>query len=685
MRIGLVNIGSLHDIPFYWTVRALIDKFGALADVFVPVVPEMHAGIDDLPLPLSDLLTQDREFDCIVLFGADKIDSEWAFLLSAYKADDILVVANTGSEADLAAVASRLEYAFGATVGLLSPPRTAPVLTLRSCAFVSARGAAGAEVSDRSILVTGLDDEADDKVLKVLLLAKRDRVVALTRGAARARLLQLGVSSPVFQFSEVAIGRLLANIGVVVDLSASLGGDLHKLILLNAADLGIPLVAATTLAQEIRPLECYPVDGEASALEFARRLRDSPTSKTSPSIAGTSELEVLERRLDRLLAGEPRTASAPGGTPNTQDGALDAQDEPEPLVWLAPINGSGLGHIKRLANIAAQMPPDRLRFCGFGGAIDGISSLGFDVVPLVGHVHGKGNRRVQLLNYRRLTKFIRRNDCFVFDGGHPYDGVVAAIENLQLEKAVWVRRGLFRQDQENQEALGREKYFRHIILPLEIFPELNEPEATFGAKEERVNPIVDLTDKSLGDYDLGFDLDKSKRIVVTMLGGGDTREVSGEVYAICDELRRFPDVIHILMDWPKSNYTDSGRVFSETRVVRTMWAGFFIRIADLVVSAAGYNTFNEITYGRRPALYVPQSAPWMDDQRRRAEAARERGIAEVCPPGDVVGLRSAIKRMLAGSPTALEQLASNARRLELPEPGNAVAGRLLMEVADGRL
>ena len=84
------------------------------------------------------------------------------------------------------------------------------------------------------------------------------------------------------------------------------------------------------------------------------------------------------------------------------------------------------------------------------------------------------------------------------------------------------------------------------------------------------------------------------------------------------------------------------------------------------MAAAGYNTFNEALYNRIPAIFVPQTAPYMDLQERRAEVAADRGLAQAIGPDDYVLLDRAVTRALDhGTQAARDALAAAA----LPEPG----------------
>jgi len=677
MRVGLCTLQSINDTPFYWLFRSLLDLFAGSEHQFsVPLVLDRHSDADSVPLAMADFLTTERTYDVLVFLGADRIDAESAFQIAGFRARHTLLVCSGSAEPELAATSARFEYALGGPAEAVVMAAPAPVLSLSAYPYVSGppdrrpRERAG----PRMTTIYGLESGSDDRILSLLQFMRDDRLQIVTNAATRRNLMERGVTAPIFGYSDAHLYTLLARTAVVVDASESVGGDMHKLMLIGAAGRGIPIVAGPDLARAIKPIDCYPVLGiNGTAAELVRQLHTAAVGKPSREAGWMTGLRDFEQKLRAMLAAAPSPEVAAAGS-------IVAPERREPVVWMAPINGSGLGHIKRLVNISREITQGTVKFCGFGGAIDGVAGLGYDVVPLIGQVSGPSNRRVQLLNYRRLNAIVGDSDCFVFDGGMPYDGVTGMIERKGLDRTVWVRRALFRTDQDNREQLAREKYFARVILPIELFEELNVHGDAFGSTEHRVNPVVDTVTSDDEGVNLSLAGGLDKRLVVTMLGGGATRDVRGELFAICDELSAFEDVVHIVMDWPKSTYTECAPQFWNTRVLKTMYARRFISKASLVISAAGYNSFNEISYARKPALYIPQSAPWLDDQERRAAAAQRRGIAMTCRPGDFLTLRASVRSLLGQKHSAIERLEANARSLELPGPGNAAAAALIMEM-----
>ena len=99
-----------------------------------------------------------------------------------------------------------------------------------------------------------------------------------------------------------------------------------------------------------------------------------------------------------------------------------------------------------------------------------------------------------------------------------------------------------------------------------------------------------------------------------------------------------------------------------------------------LVAAAGYNTFHEVLYNRVPAILVPQTGVFMDDQRARARAAGDRNLAAMVEPNELMTLERLVVRYLDGEADALRARLAAA---ELPEPGTVRAARLIEELTYG--
>ena len=144
-------------------------------------------------------------------------------------------------------------------------------------------------------------------------------------------------------------------------------------------------------------------------------------------------------------------------------------------------------------------------------------------------------------------------------------------------------------------------------------------------------------------------------------------------------MQRRKHVLHLVVVWPGATLQPAWFSWSNSRIVRTNRGAALVAAADLCVSAAGYNSFHEILYTGVPAVFVPQMTSFMDDQRARARAAAERGLAAVVEAGQLMTLEREISRLLDGETEMARRLAA----LDLPAPGNAQAAALIEEVAIG--
>jgi UDP-N-acetylglucosamine--N-acetylmuramyl-(pentapeptide) pyrophosphoryl-undecaprenol N-acetylglucosamine transferase len=114
-------------------------------------------------------------------------------------------------------------------------------------------------------------------------------------------------------------------------------------------------------------------------------------------------------------------------------------------------------------------------------------------------------------------------------------------------------------------------------------------------------------------------------IYISVGGGGDknAERLLSECY---ETLVRIPDVHLVIGAGPLYR----GRCFYGPRVT---WLAHspvveYIAAFDVAVSAAGYNSFNELMHFGVPTVFLPQEK-WADDQNARAERAARAGAAVV--------------------------------------------------------
>ena len=345
-----------------------------------------------------------------------------------------------------------------------------------------------------------------------------------------------------------------------------------------------------------------------------------------------------------------------------------------------PTNGVGLGHAQRCLQIAAAMDPASIGFAAFPSCLPMIEASGFPFVPLVqrsdDHPDRSGN---DVLNGLRLQRNLRAGDTLVFDGGYVFASVFRNILELGLV-GVWIRRGLWQPGQITPQALQRESVFQSVIVPGEAFEELND-RYTFGPRVTPVGPIVKETAGSVADRRaLRATLAEqfgtpAHELVVTMLGGGVAADRVAQTTAVCSAVEGRPGCLNLIVVWPGSRISPALQGWKNSVVVQTRHASDLCLAADFVVSAAGYNSFHECLYNAVPAIFVPQMAPYMDDQDRRARAACDRGLAAAVSPSGLLELGREIGLFLDAGKA--DDLRRNLAGLDLPERGTAEAAALI--------
>ena len=391
----------------------------------------------------------------------------------------------------------------------------------------------------------------------------------------------------------------------------------------------------------------------------------------SPWIAQRS-VEPLEAALGLAAPASPAPASpVPAGK----------RPAGKRIVFL-PTNGIGLGHARRCALIAAGIDRGEASpaFAAFPSCLPMLRAEGFDCLPLVqkspDHPEDHAN---DLLTYLRLRHALAAGDRLVFDGGYVFDSVLRTIYEKGLE-ATWVRRGLWQAGQLQGVTLDRERAFARVIVPCEAFAELNADRG--GARVHSVGPVVER--RALPDADarasgrerlsarMGARFDD---LVVTMLGGGVAADRTAQTQAVAAMAEGRQGCLNLVVVWPGAAAPAGLHGWKNTRVVQTRDALSLCLLADLVISATGYNSFHELLYHGIPAIFVPQMAAFMDDQERRARAASDRGLAETVLAHEMLLLEREIAAFLGGK---AERVRAALRATALPATGNRAAAALIL-------
>ena len=561
-------------------------------------------------------------------------------------------------------------------------------------------GGTPADPALRVLLVAPVISDSKGKAgLQSLAVSRRLKVTVLTDGESKTALRKSGLALPVYHYGEVPLRVHVAGTDIAVFCQAVPRSFAMRMLLADLAASGAGLLDASDgFVNRQREPAFLPAPSDPNALagfllaELGNAIGDLKQLARDSALARTAKenLAALRRTLGDGEAGVSESTSGPATAPGTarpRSGTTPAPERQRDRIVFMPTNGVGLGHAQRCSLVAgelAQNPAASPVFAAFPSCLRLIKSYGFDVMPLVAksplHAEPFAN---DVVNAVRLDPLLNRTAAFVFDGGYVFNSVVQTILGTRTP-SVWIRRGLWQPGQDNAVALDREKVFDRVIVPLEAFSELNEDYST-GAQIVRVGPIVQQIALSQADRDSlrsglaeRFDL-SFRHLVVTMLGGGVAADRSAQTTAVAASLARRSDVLHLVVVWPTATVDPGLFCWPNTRVVRTHHASVLAAAADLFVSAVGYNSFHEALYNRIPTIFVPQMAAFMDDQRSRAVAAAERGLARLVEPHELATLDQTLARMLDRGEA--EALRSRLHALDLPEPGATAAAACIADLA----
>ena len=186
-------------------------------------------------------------------------------------------------------------------------------------------------------------------------------------------------------------------------------------------------------------------------------------------------------------------------------------------------NGVGIGHLTRLFAIARRMPNEvEPVFATLSQAMPVVEQAGYPVEYLPFHVYA--NCDPQDWNEwlaEHLTQIIDFHSArvVVFDGGSPYRGLIEAVAPRRDVKLIWVRRGMWREEQNNAEAIRRQHFFDLIIEPGDV-AEAMDRGATADNRAVALNP-ADSLPRSGGSLStappqparLGLDPDKPAMLI----------------------------------------------------------------------------------------------------------------------------------------------------------------------------
>jgi UDP:flavonoid glycosyltransferase YjiC (YdhE family) len=297
-------------------------------------------------------------------------------------------------------------------------------------------------------------------------------------------------------------------------------------------------------------------------------------------------------------------------------------------VLFVSSNGTGLGHLTRSMAVARRLNRLEPLFLTLSGAAPVVCEQGFPVEYVASYsTPGAGSdwRWSRRLRGRLRRSFAEASpDVVVFDGAHPYQGLIDALAAARGAKRVWCRRPMWKPGS-NRGALARESFFDAVLEPGEFAAsEDRGPTIERRDRARVVAPIVfcedsDLLPRERAAAELG--LDPAATCVLVSLGQGpEVRELAERCVAalagregvqvavlssaIAAGLDVPDGVVHLRSTYPISRH---------------------FRAIDAAVAASGYNAYHELIRFGVPALFTPMRRQ-TDDQAARARFAQSAGV-----------------------------------------------------------
>ncbi|MPV50712.1 UDP-N-acetylglucosamine--LPS N-acetylglucosamine transferase [Pseudactinotalea sp. HY160] len=345
-------------------------------------------------------------------------------------------------------------------------------------------------------------------------------------------------------------------------------------------------------------------------------------------------------------------------------------------------NGAGMGHLTRLFSYARRLDGvAKPHILSLSQAVPVADRLGYpyEYLPSSGALQVPAGRWKPLF-IERVTETIARirPSVVVFDGTWPYRGIEQIREAEPGPRWLWSRRGMWRHGM-NLAQLDKSAWFDAVFEPGDLAAAYDQG-VTVGAQSHRVSPVTlldpsDLLDRASARAALG--LPESGPLGLISLGAGNINDTSSDIGVAAQALVR--NGVGVCVTLPDIAVT-SPELSGHVHVVRDYPLSRCYRAFDVVVSAAGYNSFHELLRFGVPALFIPNRQTSLDDQAARARFAADSRWAFELP-------RLTLEETSARIASLLEDGSDMVARAHQADPGNGApaVARLITRAIDGTL